>query len=68
MKPQSRDAWYLSCCLVWLVMATDREDAHDVDKEEDVVRLNSSSLGSTHTYGHIKDVKERGSMPPVQDW
>lgn len=60
---------YLSFPLVWLVMETDREDVDEVEKEEDVLWLNSNSLGTTDTCGDDKEeVEARGSMHPRQDW
>lgn len=56
---------YLSFPLVRLVMETDREDADDEDKDEDVLWLNRSSLGTTDTCGDDKEeVEESGSINP----
>lgn len=56
---------YLTFPLVWLVMETDLEE---VDKEEDILWLNSSSLGTTDTCEDQEELEERGSMHPKQDW
>lgn len=60
---------YLSFPLVWLVMDTAWEEVDDVDKVEDILWLNSSSLGTTDTCGDDKqELEERWSVHPKQDW
>jgi len=59
---------YLSFPLVWFVMETDCEKADEVDKEDAILWLNHSSLGTTDTCGDEEQLEERGSIYPTHVW
>ncbi len=59
---------YLSFSLVWLVMETDWEEVDGEGEEEQILWLNSSSLGTTDTCGDDNgELEERKSVQPKLD-